>query len=218
MNLDQRKQLVLDIKKEKGIEGLLAKVGLVLDRSISMNALYNDGSVDKIIERLLPVALAFDDDGEIDFYIFHNACKKVPYAINRHNYNSGIASDINKRYSAAGTSYAPAIEQVVDDMADGTPVFIIYITDGANDDVSDTKTAMRKVSSKSAFFQFVGIGKANFPQLEKLDDLDGRVVDNASFIKAEDLNTIPDRDLYTSLLGEFPQWLKEARSKGIVTK
>lgn len=216
MNLDLRKQLVLDLKKEKGIEGVSAKVALVLDFSGSMSSLYSNGDVDKIIERILPVALGFDDDGEVDFYLFHNDVIKVDKNINTSNYNSGIAAYVMSKYRVGGTSYAPAISKVVSDMADGTPVFVIFITDGANDDKSDTKKAMIAASSKSAFFQFIGIGSANFPQLEKLDDLAGRKVDNASFVKATDLNSVSDRDLYTSLLGEFPQWLQAAKKAGII--
>lgn len=218
MNLELRKQLVLDLKKDKGIEGVKAKVALVLDRSGSMNPLYKDGTVDQILERVLPIGLAFDDDGEVDFYIFHNTVTKMKYGINSRNYNSGIAADIHKSYSTGGTSYAPAIRQVVEDLvdSDGIPVFVIFVTDGANDDVSDTKKAMREVSKKGAFFQFVGIGKADFPFLEKLDDLDGRMVDNASFIKAADIIKMDDKELYTKLLGEFPQWLTAAKAKNIV--
>ncbi|GAA3201226.1 hypothetical protein GCM10020255_105970 [Rhodococcus baikonurensis] len=53
--------------------------------------------------------------------------------------------------------------------------------------------------------------------LEKLDDLDGRVVDNAGFFALDDIDTVDDAQLYTRLLSEFPDWHKAAVAAGITT-
>lgn len=218
MNLDLRKQLVLDLKKEKGIDDEKASVKLCLDYSGSMIDMYKSGQVDELIERILPVALAFDDDGELELYLFSNSVMKVDFTVNASNYKSGISGKLLKKYAMGGTSYSPPITKIVQDhrlQSSDLPAFVPFITDGANDDASESKKAMIEASNYPVFFQFVGIGSARFPFLEKLDTLDGRIVDNASFIKAADINSIPDKDLYSALLGEYPQWLKESRAKGI---
>jgi len=56
----------------------------------------------------------------------------------------------------------------------------------------------------------------NYGILEKLDTMDGRVVDNANFFALDDIDRISDEQLYERLLNEFPQWLKEARLKKIL--
>ena len=43
-----------------------ARVAVALDFSGSMSRLYKDGSVQAVIERLLPIAVQFDDNGEMD--------------------------------------------------------------------------------------------------------------------------------------------------------
>jgi hypothetical protein len=51
--------------------------------------------------------------------------------------------------------------------------------------------------------------------LERLDRLTGRIVDDVGFLAVDDLDLIDDGQLYARLLGEFPSWLRAARSAGI---
>ena len=55
---------------QHGIEGQRAQVVLVLDISASMNALYQSGAIQRVIEHILGRAVAFDDDGQIDLLLF----------------------------------------------------------------------------------------------------------------------------------------------------
>ena len=46
--------------------------------------------------------------------------------------------------------------------------------------------------------------------------MEGRYVDNANFFQLNDIMSISDSELYERLLNEFPEWLKEAKQKGIL--
>jgi hypothetical protein len=46
--------------------------------------------------------------------------------------------------------------------------------------------------------------------------MNGRFIDNANFFKIENLNTKSDDELYSLLLTEYPQYIVEARSKGLI--
>lgn len=59
-------------------------------------------------------------------------------------------------------------------------------------------------------------GKAKYGVLERLDELDGRVVDNVGFFAVDDIDAVDDAELYRWLLGEFPDWLREARAAGVL--
>lgn len=96
------------------------------------------------------------------------------------------------------------------------PVFVIFLTDGGNADKPASAEAIRELSKQPVFVQFVGIGKEDFPFLRKLDELPGRLIDNAGFMHVNDLDAIKDLELYDRLLNEFPQWLETARMKGIL--
>ncbi|WP_283657207.1 VWA domain-containing protein [Paenibacillus sp. RC343] len=73
-----------------------------------------------------------------------------------------------------------------------------------------------KYSKVPIFWQFVGLGNADYGVLQKLDDLRGRVVDNADFFALDDIDSVTDAELYDRLLNEFPGWLKQVRAKGIL--
>lgn len=69
MSVDLRKRII-DLSKKAafaankhGIEGQRAQVVLVLDLSASMNAFYKSGVIQRVIERILGLAVTFDDPG-----------------------------------------------------------------------------------------------------------------------------------------------------------
>ena len=43
-----------------------------------MANLYSNGTVQKTINRLVPLGLTFDDNGSIDVYLFQNDYRKLP--------------------------------------------------------------------------------------------------------------------------------------------
>lgn len=96
------------------------------------------------------------------------------------------------------------------------PVYVIMITDGDNFDKSETTDLIREISGMGMFIQFVGIGSENFPYLEKLDDLTGRVLDNVNFFSSGNIQNMSDKELYEKLLTEFPSWRKEALARNLI--
>lgn len=64
--------------------------------------------------------------------------------------------------------------------------------------------------------EVVGIGDSNFEVLEKLDTMEGRFIDNANFFHIKEIEKVSDEELYNNLLNEFPAWLTEAKTKGIL--
>ena len=204
---------IVNLKKENNIDlsNHKARVFVVLDRSGSMSSLFSNGYVKNVLTRLFPLALKFDDNGELEVYLFNNNCIQMP-SMTLNNYENYVQKEIlRKGYGpSGGTNYAPAINKTVSDYNDGSPypAFGIFITDGENFDCSETDYAVRKSSKYKIFYQFVGIGYENFRYLQKLDDLDGRSVDNTAFFKATDLSALTDDQLYAKLLDQYPSWLR----------
>ena len=205
---------IVRLKKEKGVDlsKHRARVFVVIDRSGSMNTLYYSGSVQEVLTRLLPLALKIDDTGELEVYVFNNYCQQLaPMTLD--NYEDYVKTEIlNKgKGPSGGTSYAPVIEETMRTYDDGSPypAFGIFITDGENSDNGSTDTAIRKSSKYKIFYQFVGIGDENFRYLQRLDDLDGRQVDNTAFVKVEDFTRLDDDQLFNKLLEQYPQWLQD---------
>lgn len=75
---------IVRLKKEKNIDLSThrAKVFVVIDRSGSMDSLYRSGAVQDVLTRLLPLALKFDDNGELEVYVFNTRCTQMPSQYN----------------------------------------------------------------------------------------------------------------------------------------
>lgn len=234
--LDLRKEKVLELSKKLNLEGQKAQVVLCLDYSGSMSNLYHNGAVQELVERILPLGLAFDDNGEVEMYIFDDRCTKIDYNITRNNIQGYVDKQILKEgYDMGGTAYEPVFKRIVRDFARieteggflglggkkvfktmALPVFVIFITDGENSDHQEAKEAIVEASKAGIFFQFIGIGDAGFQFLKRLDTMSGRNIDNANFFSIPDLSGKTDEELYELLLTEFPSFVKEARNKSLI--
>lgn len=169
-----------------------------------MRPLYKDGTVQNTLERICPVALRFDDDGEMQFYLFDTVYQELD-PVSLKNLDGYTENVILKKMGKYGqTRYAPAMNTILHRYAEKEPspilTFVIFITDGDNSDKSASKQSLIAAPEHNIFWKFVGIGKEIFPFLEKLDDLDGRCVDNANYISIPDLNAIKDETLYECLM------------------
>lgn len=140
--------------------------------------------------------------------------------VNEDNFDTFIEKEVlEKKPSCSweGTEYNPVMRDVIEYYKDSKlPAFVIFITDGSNSDKTLTKNTLREASFYPIFWQYIGIGKEKFDFLERLDELNGRFIDNANFFKLNDLQEITDDDLYSRLLTEFPEWLKLAKEKNII--
>lgn len=226
----ERKTAVLDLKKSKGIEGQKAQVVFAMDYSGSMGPLYANGTVQDTVERILPLGLAFDDNGEVDFYIFENHYVKLPENITLKNVDGYINNKVIGKYQMGGTNYAPVLKAIYKDFKKKSggflgfggkdeimePVYVIFMTDGENFDHSETEEIVREMSNAGFFIQFVGIGNESFRFLSKLDDLKGRKIDNANFFKCPNISRTTDDELYSLLMAEFPDWTKQARNLNLI--
>ena len=224
MSIDLRKN-VIDLSKKakieidkKGLGNVKSQVVLVLDISKSMNRLFKNGTIQELVERILGLALNFDDDGDVDVILFGTRAYQLP-SVSIDELDSYVDREIMANYRIIeATKYATALNLINDKYQGNTsdPVFVIFITDGNNSDKKESTKLITDLSKESIFFQFVGIGKETFPYLKKLDELPNRTLDNAGFMHVEDISLIDDSSLYECLLNEYPEWIEEASAKGIL--
>lgn len=217
---------VISLEKKSGarLSDLNARVVVALDYSGSMMNMYNSGTVQNTLNRLIPLGLTFDDNGSIDLYLFKEDFRKFPDLClqNYENYVEGIIR--NSGYAMGGTNYAPVLESIIYGnirissepnlpyyepiVNNMVPTFILFITDGENGDRMDTDLLLKNASGENVFIQFIGIGSRPFKYLMEIDNLRGRVRDNTGFAQLNDLNMIDDNQLYDIVLTQFSSWLK----------
>ncbi|MEW7851382.1 VWA domain-containing protein [Massilia aurea] len=228
--------------EKAGLSQHRAKVCLVLDISGSMSALYGKGLVQQFAERILALGCRFDDDGEIDVFLFGRNVHQGE-AMGLSNWSNYIKGIIKRHPLEGDTRYGAAIEAVrrhyFPDARGGerkaaaradVPVYVMFVTDGSTSDKPLTERQLRWASREPIFWQFMGIGKgrkskakalanfaeSDFPFLEKLDELDGRLVDNADFFSVASPDEHSDAALYDLLMNEYPQWVKQVRQLGMI--
>jgi hypothetical protein len=178
--------------------------------------------------------MAMDDNKEIDVYAFNHNSHYVGTA-NERNID-GYVNDVFLRQVRVGgsTNYSKVMNDIVKKFggqqsglsklfskkgAPIVPTLVFFITDGEvdYDDKYNAEQIIKASSDKPIFWQFVGIGgESDFRFLKGLDDMGGRVLDNADFFEVEDPNVVSDEWFYEQILNEFPDWIVEARAKGIL--
>lgn len=216
------KKATISLEKRQ-LQNMTAKVALVLDASGSMNGQYNRGAVQEVVDRILPLGVSFDDDQMVDCWAF--GAKPCSLGeIGLHNYENFINTVDGgwKKWKVGSrvNNEADMIEMVTKFyQKDGSdiPVYVLFISDGG---VHDNKRITNKIVDAAKlpiFWQFVGLGGSDYGILKKLDDLQGRVVDNCNFFEVDKLNDISEEQLYENMLEEFPAWLKEVKRLGILT-
>lgn len=211
------KPLVFELKK-KNLETTVARVGLVLDISGSMVPRFKNGTVQSIVNKTLPLAVQFDDDGELDFWFYGTTARKMD-SVNLKNYMAAVPEDWKHlMLDLGGRNNEPIVmRMVVDEYKDTKiPAYVLFITDGGVNQKREIQNIITEASHLPIFWQFVGVGGKNYGILEKLDTMTGRYVDNAGFFALDDFKKVSNEELYARLLEEFPSWLEEIKKKGMI--
>lgn len=220
--LNLRKETLGICLTKQNISNLTARVGLVLDQTGSMKSLYRNGTAQEVVDRLLPMGLKFDDNGELDMWIFAQRFKRLD-SVTEADFYQYVDREImnnprNQLWEA--TYYAPVMRDVLKkytkEEPSTIPTIIYFITDGECFDPKETEAIIKEASKHNIFWQFVGIGKEKFTFLKKLDDMGGRHIDNADFFQLNDVKTVTDEELYNRLLQEYPSWERQARQMGMI--
>lgn len=211
------KPLVFELKK-KNLETTVARVGLVLDISGSMSQRFKNGTVQEIVNKTLPLAVQFDDDGELDFWYYGTTARRMK-SVNLDNYMEAVPADWKRlMMELGGRNNEPTVLKMVVDAYKNTkiPAYVLFITDGGVNHRKEIQNIITEASHMPIFWQFVGVGGQNYGILEKLDTMTGRYVDNAGFFALDDFKKVSNEELYARLLEEFPKWLEEIRKKGMI--
>lgn len=221
--IDLLKKKVDIILEKKNLNRVVAKVGLVLDISGSMNRLYRNGTVQNVVERILAIASRFDDDGKLDMWMYDHRFRRLPSVteIDFEDYiNREILNKFSRKEMFGRNHESPVMKDVIskyiNEEPSNFPTFIVFISDGGVRSGKDMKNIIIESSKHPIFWQFIGIGKSNYGILKKLDTLSNRYVDNANFFELNDIDKISDEELYDRLLNEFPMWISASKAKGIL--
>ncbi|MGG8409242.1 vWA domain-containing protein, partial [Streptomyces sp. 12297] len=238
--LSLRKEQVAVSLSKHGASGVRARVVLILDASGSMASLYAKGVVSDVVERMAAVAAQLDDDGEMQAWTFASNPARLPdlrlgelpewlrlhvrigefTVFGRRKPPRGLQpGQVDMRTVGIQNEEQKVIRQVrefVRAHPAADPTLVLFFSDGGVYRNAEIERELREAVEEPVFWQFVGLGRANYGVLERFDTMPGRRVDNVGFFAVDDIATVPDPDLYDRLLSEFPSWIRDARRAGIL--
>ncbi|MFF8896334.1 VWA domain-containing protein [Streptomyces lydicus] len=211
--------------EKHGLTSQRAAVYLVLDRSGSMRNYYKDGTVQNLAEQALGLAAHFDGDPTVPVVFFSTDIDGTA-DLDLTNYEGRI-EELHAGLGHMGrTNYHWAVNAVVEHYKKSgstAPAFVLFQTDGAPTSKPAAERALCEAAELPIFWQFIGFGDPEakgFDFLRKLDDLtvpEKRRVDNAGFFHAgREPRSLSHEELYQQLMVEFPEWLTEARTAGVL--
>ena len=211
------KPLKVELQK-KNLLDVTARVGLVLDISGSMTNNYKKGYVQQIVNKILPIAVQFDDDGELDFWFYGTHFDRRSN-VTMKNYEIAVPNNWKKLMTRlGGSNNEPLVmRNIIAEYEDSNlPAYVVFVTDGGIYKTGGIKKLLVYSSYMPIFWQFVGVWGNHYDILEKLDTMRGRYVDNANFFALDDFMKVSNEELYSRLLNEFPNWLKAIKNNGIL--
>lgn len=217
------------ISLEKAGLGELPQMGVVqvVDTSGSMRHLYRNGTIQRVVEKVLGLAAVLDDDGQVPTIYFDVNARRSE-DVDLTNYTGFIDRTVDQNKLGGGTHYAKPIE-LLRTLRDGEPWvqsgpvktaamprLVLFFTDGDAQDKEAARQMIREASREPMVFVFIGIGPEKFTFLDELDNLKGRFLDNATVVSIRDLTKISDDELYREMTKELKAWYKGAREFGII--
>lgn len=238
--LSLRKEQVAVSLDKHGATGVVARVILVLDASGSMTALYSRGVVKNVAERMAAVAAQLDDDGEMQAWTFATNPARLPdltigelpewlrlhvrvgqmSLFGRKKPPKGqVPGQVDMRAVGFQNEEQKVIAEVrayVRENPVPAPTLVLFFSDGGVYRDREIERELREAVEEPVFWQFVGLGRANYGVLQRFDTMAGRRVDNVGFFAVDDIESVSDPELYDRLLSEFPSWLRDARQAGIL--
>ena len=138
--------------ERQNLLGIVAKVALVMDISGSMDERYSNGTVQQIVNKILPLAVQFDD-GELDFWYYGSRSRRME-SVNLDNYTTAVPNSWKTLMGELGygTNAVDVMNEVIREYYQTRiPAYVIFVTDGAFVSPRKVKELLRKVSTKPIF-------------------------------------------------------------------
>jgi len=218
--VDLRKHAVAVSLVKSGLDGRTFRVVLAIDCSGSTKKLFHSGVMQRSLERMASIADLLDDNGEMEVWFFGDfAVRSAPVrADTAPGYLDRQAAD-KKR--AEGGNFEPRVMKEILDWSAAEPsphpTLVLFWSDGGVHAERQITELLVRSSNRPVYWMFLGLGRADYGVLARLDDVRGGVVDNAGFLPIDDIDALSDEDLYGQIFGTFvSRWYATAGAAGIV--
>jgi hypothetical protein len=195
---------------------------LVADASGSMYETYENGRVQRVIDKLFPLAAVLHDSFSMDFWAFGAKSRQFDPIIaeNVRSYSFDVSGGYERWMSMLNYQYNNEAEAMRDIMmiyaSSREPVLALFLTDGRLSAEWQIEEILIKTSKFPVFWQFIGLHGSEYGVLERVHEIPGRFSANADFLKLNDIDDISETELYTRLLTAIRHWNAEVETKNLI--
>lgn len=232
LSLEKKQEIVrIQLAKNNIPEGLIMQVKMQLDVSSSFEGAFRRGTINELVNRLIPLAMRFDDNGSLEAYAFSTRAVKTR-DITAADFDSYVNNKFLKDAGSIlwnGTNYAPALKLLADDIkpsavasaksflgklfstkknepapSSDVPNFVMFITDGDCFDETEAERQLEQFAESKTYIQFIGVGHG-FNFLKRMASRFPHV----GFVNFTNLDNTPDQEMYEQLLDKkLCAWIK----------
>jgi hypothetical protein len=218
--IDLRKYEVSVALTKNDLADRTFRVVLAIDASGSMKAMYRNGTVQRSLERMVAIADILDDDGQMEVWFFGDfPVRSAPATVGTmYDY---VEANAAAKKQAEGGNYEPRVMKAIVDWTQAEPsphpTLVLFWSDGGVHAEKKIVETLVKSSRLPIYWMFLGLGRAEYGVLARLDNVTGGVVDNAGFIPIDDIDHYPDADMYGRIFGAFVKpWVTAATAAGVL--
>ena len=196
-----------------------ARIVLVIEASQQTAQYFSNGSMQNLITKVLPLAMQFSDNAQLEYWLYGSRPKKM-FPIGERNYASAIPNDWGSLMWSLGEnkSETTAMTEVLSSCQPfNMPSYILFITSGNIPLNSQIEQMVVSSSQFPVFWQFLGMGNSRYGVFENITNLPGSTVCNAKFAAISGFSQNSTPELYKFLLSDFSKWRKEATKMGLIS-
>ncbi|QDH14086.1 VWA domain-containing protein [Formicincola oecophyllae] len=228
-------------------DDLCLRVGVALETSLPMRALYQNGVMTALAQRLHAVAVRFDNDGALECCAFSSkgsgksGQSHLLPAMTPSNADGFVRRNIHKNWLkllGREAAFAPLIQQFLErwfgvpveghglryqagelwrkltgrwrkplsTLEKRIPALLVVVTQGHNEDITETLEALNKAARQNMFIMFLVVGQGGLrPELAELL----HVLPAVDSFRLSNLAALDEERLYQNLLSpKLAAWLK----------
>jgi len=219
ISLEKKVDLVKAVLAKRSVpDNVSLQVKAAIDISGSMQPMFANGTVQELIDRLLAVAVRFDDNQSIEAYAFGSGALRLrdiqPDMFGSYVSRVFLPEAQQSRFMWSGTQYASALSMILRDVKPGLfgfgrkvkPSYLMFVTDGDTSDERETEELLKKLGEQNVYVQLIGIATGSrFAFLKRMGDK----YDHVGFVTLPNLATMTDEQLYEALLSEeLATWIQ----------
>lgn len=223
-DLNMRKMLLETCMTKKDAWHAKIQVEIALDKSGSMPSLYQNGTMQAIIEMLFPFALLLNKNKTLKVSTFSDNMQ-MQEPVSESNLYNYITNEVMTKHPfllCGGRNFFPIMDHIfTNHREENNPDWarlVFFVTGGDGYDPEKYHAVLHESAKYNLFWQFISLESNLQRNFIAKDPVSPQCANNTDFLHISLNSSVFYERLYGLLLNKYLLWEKEAKIKGIIPK